>query len=55
MVTKNKILLAHLALFGANLIYAFNYGYAKDVMDGGYVLPLPLFYLERLVQRFYFG
>ena len=39
MVTKNKILLAHLALFGANLIYAFNYGYAKDVMEGGYVPP----------------
>ena len=39
MFAKNKILLAHLALFGANLIYAFNYGYAKDVMDGGYVPP----------------
>ena len=39
MVTKNKILLAHLALFGANMIYAFNYGYAKDVMEGGYVPP----------------
>ena len=39
MVTKNKILLAHLALLGANLIYAINYGYAKDVMEGGYVPP----------------
>ncbi len=28
---------AHFALFGANLIYALNYGWAKDVMGGGYV------------------
>ena len=28
---------AHFALFGANLIYALNYGWAKDVMEGGYV------------------
>ena len=36
---KNKIIVAHLALLGANLIYAFNYGYAKDVMNGGFVPP----------------
>ena len=36
---KKNLFLAHLALFGANLIYAFNYGYAKDVMEGGYVPP----------------
>jgi drug/metabolite transporter (DMT)-like permease len=36
---KQKLLFAHLALFGANLIYAFNYGYAKDVMQGGFVPP----------------
>ena len=50
MVTKNKILLAHLALFGANLIYAFNYGYAKDVMEGGYVPPFT-FILFRAEQK----
>ena len=36
---KQKLLFAHLALFGANLIYALNYGYAKDVMLGGFVPP----------------
>jgi len=36
---KQKLLFAHVALFGANLIYAFNYGYAKDVMQGGFVPP----------------
>ena len=36
---KQKLLFAHIALFGANLIYAFNYGYAKDVMQGGFVPP----------------
>ena len=36
---KNKIIIAHLALLGANLIYAFNYGYAKDVMNGGFLPP----------------
>lgn len=36
---KQKLLFAHLALFGANLIYALNYGYAKDVMQGGFVPP----------------
>lgn len=36
---KQKLIFAHLALFGANLIYAFNYGYAKDVMQGLYVPP----------------
>lgn len=35
----NKHLLAHLALFGANLIYGINYTVAKDVMPN-YVQPL---------------
>ncbi len=35
----NGNLKAHLALFGANLIYALNYGLAKDVMGDGYLLP----------------
>ncbi len=45
---KQKLILAHLALFGANLIYAINYGYAKDVMQGGYVPPFT-FILLRVV------
>lgn len=39
---------AHLALFGANLIYALNYGVAKDVMGDGYLLPF-VFILFRAV------
>ena len=35
----NKHLLAHFALFGANLIYGINYTVAKDVMPD-YVQPL---------------
>ena len=54
MVTKNKILLAHLALFGANLIYAFNYGYAKDVMDGGYVPPFTFILFRAIGATFLF-
>ena len=54
MVTKNKILLAHLALFGANLIYAFNYGYAKDVMDGGYVPPFTFILFRAVGATFLF-
>ena len=34
---KSHRYFAHFALFGANLIYALNYGWAKDVMDGNYV------------------
>ncbi len=34
----NKTLLAHLALFTANLIYAINYSFAKDVMPD-FILP----------------
>jgi drug/metabolite transporter (DMT)-like permease len=36
---KQKILYAHFAILGANIIYAINYGFAKDVMNGGYVPP----------------
>lgn len=45
---KQKIFYAHLAIFGANLIYAINYGFAKDVMNGGYVSPFA-FILLRVV------
>ncbi len=34
---KSQRYFAHFALFGANLIYALNYGWAKDVMDDNYV------------------
>ena len=34
---NKKLLFAHLAILVANLIYAINYGFAKDVMNGGYV------------------
>ena len=34
----NKILFAHLALLGANLIYAINYSFAKDVMPD-FIMP----------------
>ena len=43
---KQKIILAHLALFGANLIYAINYGYAKDVMGEGYVPPFAFIFFR---------
>ena len=36
---RQKIFYAHLAILGANIIYAVNYGFAKDVMNGGYVPP----------------
>ena len=36
---KQKKFYAHLAILGANIIYAVNYGFAKDVMNGGYVPP----------------
>ena len=54
MVAKNNILLAHLALFGANLIYAFNYGYAKDVMEGGYLPPFTFILFRAIGATFLF-
>lgn len=45
---KQKIFYAHLAILGANLIYAINYGFAKDVMNGGFVPPFT-FILFRVV------
>ena len=33
---------AHIALLIANIIYALNYGWAKDVMGGGFVKPFAL-------------
>lgn len=44
----NGTIKAHLALLGANLIYALNYGIAKDVMGDGYLLPF-VFILFRVV------
>ena len=51
---KQKLLFAHLALFGANLIYAFNYGFAKDVMDGGYVPPFTFILFRAIGATFLF-
>lgn len=51
---KQKLLFAHLALFGANLIYAFNYGYAKDVMDGGYLPPFTFILFRAVGATFLF-
>ena len=51
---KQKLLFAHLALFGANLIYAFNYGFAKDVMDGGYVPPFAFILFRAIGATFLF-
>ncbi len=42
------IIKAHLALLIANIIYALNYGWAKDVMDGEHVQPFA-FILIRVV------
>ncbi len=39
---------AHIALLIANIIYALNYGWAKDVMGGGFVKPFA-FILMRVV------
>ena len=51
---KQKLLFAHLALFGANLIYAFNYGYAKDVMYGGYLPPFTFILFRAVGATFLF-
>jgi drug/metabolite transporter (DMT)-like permease len=45
---KNNPIIAHLALFSANLIYALNYGWAKDVMDDDYVKPFAFILLRVL-------
>ncbi len=42
---KNKVLLSHLALFGANLIYALTFTIAKSVMPV-YVQPIPFIFLR---------
>lgn len=42
---KNKVLLSHLALFGANLIYALTFTIAKSVMPD-YVQPIPFILLR---------
>ena len=36
---KISNLKAHIALLLANIIYVLNYGWAKDVMGGGFVKP----------------
>jgi len=45
---KSNPIIAHLALFSANLIYALNYGWAKDVMDDDYVKPFAFILLRVL-------
>jgi drug/metabolite transporter (DMT)-like permease len=45
---KQKILYAHFAILGANIIYAINYGFAKDVMNGGYVPPFAFILLRAI-------
>ena len=45
---KKEILKAHIALIIANIIYALNYGWAKDVMDGDHVEPFA-FILIRVI------
>lgn len=45
---KHNPIIAHLALFSANLIYALNYGWAKDVMDDDYVKPFAFILLRVL-------
>ena len=48
----NKIVLAHFALFSANLIYALNYIIAKDVMPT-FISPSS-FVLMRVIGAFFF-
>ena len=42
------VIKAHIALLIANVIYALNYDWAKDVMEGDYVQPMP-FILIRVI------
>ena len=45
---QNNNIKAHIALLLANIIYALNYGWAKDVMSGGYLEPFA-FILMRVI------
>ena len=45
---QNNNIKAHIALLLANIIYALNYGWAKDVMSGGYLEPFA-FILIRVI------
>ena len=45
---QNNNIKAHVALLLANIIYALNYGWAKDVMSGGYLEPFA-FILMRVI------
>ena len=45
---QNNNIKAHIALLFANIIYALNYGWAKDVMSGGYLEPFA-FILMRVI------
>jgi drug/metabolite transporter (DMT)-like permease len=51
---NKKLLFAHLAILGANLIYAINYGFAKDVMNGGYVPPFTFILFRGIGATFLF-
>ncbi len=48
MHLKSNNFKAHIALLLANIIYALNYGWAKDVMQGGYIEPFA-FILIRVI------
>ena len=50
----NKTLLAHLALLAANLIYAINYSFAKDVMPD-FILPSAFVLLRVIGALFLFS
>ena len=41
-------------ILGANLIYAINYGFAKDVMNGGYVPPFTFILFRGIGATFLF-
>ena len=45
---QNNNIKAHIALLLANIIYALNYGWAKDVMSGGFLEPFA-FILMRVI------
>ena len=52
--TLNKIFLAHLSLLTANLIYAINYSFAKDVMPD-FIMPSGFILLRVIGALFLFS
>ena len=51
----NKKIIAHIALFSANLIYALNYTFAKDVMSEDHIGPSGFILLRVIGAIFLFG